>query len=98
MIRYQSDTLMDKNNNEINVDDVEKEDENFNLNQSLAKNDDNHLALDNNISAYRQQKQGSVQVVSSVLGPSILQEHVRKIELENNEDNSVARVEQNYAA
>ena len=52
---------MDKNNNNgINVDETrdDEDGENTGLNASQAKKD--HLALDNNISAYRQSKQGSV--------------------------------------
>jgi len=53
---------MDKNQNtEINVVDV---DNNYDLNQSAAKNDESAdnklLEIDNQVSAYRQQKQGSV--------------------------------------
>lgn len=57
MIRYQSTLNMDKNNNGINVvvndEDMDGDAENTGLNQSQAK-DGNHLALDNDISAYRQ--------------------------------------------
>ena len=84
---------------DINVEDMESS-----MKESGHVNDDKQkdellLNIDKQAETYRQEKQGSVQVVSSVIGPSIINQHViaSAVDVKEEEKNKL-KYDPNYAA